>query len=171
MGKISAPVILTEAHDHSEFDCGTEVLNSWLHERALKNSIQNASRCFVVCDGDKVIGYYAFSAGSVHQTEAPGNIKRNMPNPIPVFVLGRLAIDMNYQGKGLGKHLLKDVMLRALKVSEYIAAKALLVHAISEDAKVFYEAFGFKESPINPMTLFLSIDTLKTLKLKSLRTE
>ena len=164
MEEISSPVLLTEAQDFSGFNCGIDTLNSWLSKRALKNNTQNASRCFVVCDSKKVVGYYAFSAGSVIQADAPSNIKRNMPDPIPVFILGRLAVDVNYQGKGLGGHLLKDAMIRALKVSEHIAAKALLVHALSEDAKKFYEGFGFTESPINPMTLFLSIATIKKLQ-------
>lgn len=161
MGKITAPEVINENHDISDFDCGEESLNEWLKNRAIKNNSSNASRCFVICNENKVIGYYAFSAGQVDNKSAPGKIKRNMPNPIPVFILGRLAIDLRYQNMKLGSALLKDCMFRAIAVSEHMAGKALLVHALSQEAKDFYLKYGFQNSIINPMTLFLSIDDIK----------
>jgi len=161
LGKITAPTGLTKHHDISEFDCGNVSLNEWLENKAISNDTKNASRCFVICDANRVIGYYALATGAVDRSKAPSKIKRNMPDPIPVLVLGRLAIDSSYQGQSLGSHLLKDCMLRAIAVSEHIAFKALLVHAISEDAKRFYTYFGFKESPIDPMTIFLSLSDIR----------
>lgn len=161
MGKITAPEALTAHHNISDFDCGVDTLNSWLKERAIKNHTLDASRCFVICEDNNVIGYYALATGSVDNKEAAGKIKRNMPNPIPVLVLGRLAIDKKHQGKRLGSHLLKDCLLRTLTVSEHVAFKALLVHALSEEAKEFYENYGFKTSPINFMTLFLSVSDIR----------
>lgn len=119
----------------------------------------------MISQNNQVIGYYALAAGSVDNKEAPGNIKRNMPNPIPILVLGRLAIDKKYQGMRLGSQLLKDALLRAIAVSEHVAFKAVLVHALSEEAKQFYEHYGFKESPIHPLTLFLSLNQIKQLML------
>jgi GNAT superfamily N-acetyltransferase len=161
LGQITAPAGLTKDHDISQFDCGNDSLNGWLENKVLSNDTRDASRCFVICDNNKVIGYYAFATGAVDRSEAPSKTRRNMPNPIPVLVLGRLAIDSNHQGQRLGSHLLKDCMLRAIAVSEHVAFKALLVYAISEDAKRFYENFGFKESPIDPMTLLLSLSDIR----------
>ncbi|WP_460188706.1 GNAT family N-acetyltransferase [Thiomicrorhabdus hydrogeniphila] len=145
----------------SSFNCGHDALNDWLQEKALKNDRGDASRCFVICDDNKVIGYYAFSTGSVEQKEVAGALKRNMPNPIPVLVLARLAIDNKYQGQSFGKHLLKDCLLRSIAVSEHVAFKALMVHAIDEKAKECYMNLGFIESPTNDLTVFLPIKQIR----------
>lgn len=161
MGKITAPAPLSVEHNIKSFNCGDDFLNEWLLKRAQKNQHTGASRTFVVCSDSDVIGYYSLASGSVERISAPGNISRNMPDPIPVIVLGRLAIDMNFQGKRLGCALLKDAMLRTISISLDIGIRALLVHSISEEAKRFYLAFGFQESKFDDMTLFLSIDHLK----------
>ena len=163
MGVIKAPELLTEKHNTEAFDCGHEVLNDWLKRTALKNQKANASRTFVVCKEDVVIGYYALSSGSVERLQAPKSIARNMPDPIPVTVLGRLAIDQEHQGLRLGSGLMKDAMLRTLVVSSHIGVKAMLVHAISDEAKQFYLQYGFKESPFNPMTLMLPVKHIAAL--------
>ena len=157
MGVIRAPELLTADHNTSDFDCGLGVLNDWLRKTALKNQSANASRTFVVCKGDAVVGYYALSSGSVERIQAPKSLARNMPDPIPVTVLGRLAIDQQHQGLRIGSGLLKDAMLRTLVVSSHIGVKAMLVHAISDEAKQFYRQYGFTESPFNPMTLLLPV--------------
>ena len=157
MGVIRAPELLTENHNTDDFDCGHGVLNDWLQNTALKNQSANASRTFVVCKGNTVIGYYALSSGSVERMQAPKSLARNMPDPIPVTVLGRLAIDQQHQGMRIGSGLLKDAMLRTLVVSSHIGVKAMLVHALSEEAKQFYLQYGIKESPFNPMTLLLPL--------------
>ncbi|MGY0216647.1 GNAT family N-acetyltransferase [Endozoicomonadaceae bacterium StTr2] len=157
MGIISAPQLLTDDHNTADFDCGHRVLNDWLKKTALKNQSANASRTFVVCNGNDVVGYYALSSGSVERMQAPKALTRNMPDPIPVTVLGRLAIDLQHQGMRIGSGLLKDAMLRTLVVASHIGVKALLVHAISDEAKQFYLQYGFTESPFNPMTLLLPV--------------
>ncbi|WP_029408605.1 GNAT family N-acetyltransferase [Thiomicrorhabdus sp. Milos-T2] len=161
MGKITEPTGLNAEHDISSFDCGYEALKEWLQEKALKNHRGDASRCFVICDNNKVVGYYAFSNGSVEHNETPGALKRNMPNPIPVLVMGRLAIDKNYQGQSFGKHLLKDCLLRSIAVSEHVAFKALMIHAIDEKAKEYYLNLGFAESPTNDLTVFLPMKQIR----------
>lgn len=159
---ISTPEPLNGDHDTNQFDCGNETLNEWLTKQALKNQKSGASRTFVVCSENRVTGYYAIASGSIERLTAPKTISRNMPDPIPVTVLGRLAIDLQFQGRHLGAALLKDAILRTLSVSRSIGIRAMLVHAISDDAKRFYLSYGFKESPINALTLMLSLQQIKT---------
>lgn len=158
---ISAPEPFSDKHQVKGFDCGNETLNEWLINRALKNQMTGASRTFVICSENYVIGYYAIASGSIERLSAPKSIARNTPDPIPVIVLGRLAIDHQFQTKRLGSALLKNALLRTLTISKNIGVRAILVHAISEDARKFYQNYGFKESPINPMTLMLSIQSIK----------
>ncbi|WP_223788692.1 GNAT family N-acetyltransferase [Marinicella meishanensis] len=165
MGKITRPVSLKTPHRIDAFSCGVLSLDEWLKKRALKNQNQDqgASRTFVCCDGDDVIGYYALATGSVERAASPGGIARNMPSPIPVIVLGRLAVDCEYQGQRLGAHLLKDAILRTLAIAQQVGVRCLLIHAISANAKDFYLSYGFQESPIDPMTLFLSLQKAQKL--------
>jgi GNAT superfamily N-acetyltransferase len=111
----------------------------------------------VICNGGKVIGYYALTTGSVERDIAPSSVSRGMPEPIPVIALGRLAIDNSYQGKRLGAALLKDAMLRTITISQNVGIRGLLVNTISDEAKQFYLKYGFQESPMEPMTLLLSV--------------
>jgi GNAT superfamily N-acetyltransferase len=154
----SAPQPLSSTHVCAEFDCGEPVLNDWLKQRALVNQASGARRTFVVADaGQRVLGYYALAAGAVAQREASGGIRRNMPDPIPVMVLGRLAVDRRAQGQQLGGALLKDAVLRCLRVAQDAGVRALLVHALNEEARAFYVHYGFAASPANPMTLMLRL--------------
>lgn len=155
-----APCPLHDGHDLNTFHCTEPELENWFRQRARKNQQDGASRCFVVCEGNTVAGYYALAAGSVLHAQAPGNIRRNMPDSSPVVVLGRLAIHTDYQGRGLGADLLKDAVLRSLRLSRDMGIRALLCHAISENAKRFYLHHGFIESPDEPMTLMLSLTKL-----------
>lgn len=155
MGISTAPTALTGSHEVSEFDCGNGALNDWLIKRALKNQSSGASRTFVICQDDRVVGYYALASGSVERIASTKSIARNMPEPIPVMVLGRLAIHNTMHGQRLGSALLKDALLRTLSVAKNVGIRAILVHAISEDAKRFYLGYGFQVSPIDPMTLML----------------
>jgi predicted N-acetyltransferase YhbS len=139
------------------FDCGVPVLDEWLKRQAFPNETSGASRTFVTCVDRRVIGFYALATGSVRRCEAPGRIKRKMPDPIPVMVLARLAVDLRHQGKGVGPGLLKDAILRTLNVSKQAGIRAIMVHALSKKAKDFYAHHGFLESPLNQMTLMLSI--------------
>jgi predicted N-acetyltransferase YhbS len=157
MGKITAPEPIKETHCRDDFDCGIQTLNQWLKRQALANGSSGASRTFVVCENQHIIGFYALATGSVRRGDAPGSIKRRMPDPIPVMVLGRLAVDLHWQKKGVGSGLLKDAVLRTLAVSQQAGIRALIVHALSEQAKSFYFHYGFQESHFNQMTLLLNL--------------
>lgn len=155
--KLSAPKPLSSKHDTSAFDCGVDSLNDWLKLRALKNQVSGASRTFVVCQGQQVVAYYALASSAVAVESATGRVRRNMPNPIPVVVLGRLAIDQSQQGKGFGRALVRDACIRILAAADAIGIRAVLVHALSADAKAFYEQVGFEPSPLDPMTLMATL--------------
>ncbi len=155
--EISAPEKLRPDRDLSSLDSGTPVLDDWLRRRALPNQESGASRTYVIRAGGRVVGYYALAAGALAQAEATGRTRRNMPDPLPVMVLGRLAIDSSYQGRGLGRALLRDAILRTVQAADIAGIRAVLVHAISEDAKRFYERCGFRPSPLDPMTLMITM--------------
>jgi GNAT superfamily N-acetyltransferase len=154
---LSAPEPLRPDHEVELFISGAEPLDNWLKQRALHNEIEGGSRSFVVCESRRVAGYYSLAAGSVLSGTATGRVRRNMPNPIPVVLLGRLAIDRTWQGRGLGSDLLRDAILRVLAAGENIGVRAILVHAISDEAKAFYERHGFRVSPVEPMTLMITL--------------
>lgn len=153
----SVPELLNATHHLDDFDCGEEALNSWLKRNALKNQQNQASRTFVICQNNNVVGFYALAAGSVSHQFVSGGLRRNMPDPIPVVVLGRLAIDLTHQGQKLGAALLKDAVLRASAVSQQVGVKALLVHALNDKAKAFYLNYGFQVSPIDDLILLLKL--------------
>lgn len=158
---VTAPARVTASHTIAPFDCGAPSLNEWLTRHALKNEASGASRTYVVCADSRVIGYYCLATGAIARGEAPKPMQRNMPDPIPVMVMGRLAVDQAFQGQGIGKALLRDAILRVLRAAEIAGIKAILVHAISEEAKQFYLAQYFQESPIEPMTLYLELETAR----------
>lgn len=157
MGAIVAPEPLGANHDPSGFNCGESSLNQWLINRADKNERTGASRTYVLTDEQSVVAYFSLSNGHVSRAIAPGSISRNMPEPIPVIIMGRLAVHIDYQHMGLGSDLLRDAFLRARKASEISAARALLIHALNERAKQFYLHHGFFESPVDPLTLMHSL--------------
>lgn len=155
---LAAPAPLGDDHRLDDFQCTAPALTKWLRERARQNQATGASRCFVVCDETRnVVGYYALAAGAVSREEAPGRIRRNMPDPVPVIVLGRLAVHRDRVGQGIGRGLLKDALLRALQAAESVGARALLCHAVDDAAKAFYLKHGFVESPIHDMTVMLPL--------------
>lgn len=156
-GQFKPPEKLSPEHDLSDFTSGEQALDDWLRRRALQNESSGASRTYVVCAGKKVAGYYSLAVGAVAHADAPGRVRRNMPDPIPVMILGRLAVDRAYQGQGVGIGLLRDAILRSMQAAEIAGIRALLVHAISEDAKRFYARCGFIPSPIHPMTLMIAL--------------
>lgn len=163
MGGLTAPVPLTAGHQLTRFDCGNRALNVWLKDRALKNQASGASRTFVVCRNGRVVGYYALATGSIERIAAPGRIRRNMPESVPVMVLGRLAVDVSMQRNRLGSRLLKDALLRTVRVSKDAGIRAMLVHAISDEAARFYKRRGFQPSPLDSMTLMLPLEHVERL--------
>ena len=157
---LSAPVPLTAQHDLSAFDCGEPALNDWLRHRALKNE-SRFSRTYVVCAGNRVVGYFCISAGSVERSAAPGKVRRNAPDLIPVSIIGRLAVSLDHAGKGLGADLLADALRRIAVASQSIGIGAVLVQAKDEAAKRFYlRCAEFIEYPEDSRTLFLPIETV-----------
>jgi len=156
--ELLAPELLTDAHILAGFDSGVASLDNWLRRRALGNQLSGASRIYVVATTDKrVAGYYALVSGALAHADAPGRTKRNMPDPVPMAVLGRLATDRSMQGRGLGVALLQDAVLRVKQAGAIMGIRGMLVHAISEEARAFYEHHGFTPSVTNPLTLILSI--------------
>lgn len=154
--KLSAPLPLTAEHRVDGFACGESSLDEWLRRRALPNQTTGASRTFVVTGESKqVVAYYAMAVGAVTHQEASGRIRRNMPDPVPVMVLARLAVDQRFQGQKLGAALLQDAVQRTLAVAQSVGVRALLVHALNESSQQFYMHYGFESSPVNPMTLML----------------
>jgi len=160
---ITAPALLTFQHDVSAFTSDEPTLDIWLKERALKNQMAGASRTYVVCNDNYVIAYYCLSSGIVTTNEATGAIKRNMPREIPMILLGRLAVDTRYTGKGIGRALVNDALQRALQAADIIGVRGVLVDALSPTAKVFWESVGFQASGLDPMKLMVRISDLATI--------
>lgn len=150
-------MLLDEAHEFDLFQRGNDTLDNWLRRRARAHQLSGASRTYVVTDERRVVGYYCLASGALDLADAPGAVRRKMPDPIPMAILGRLAIDRDLQGKGVGTALLQDAVLRTSRAAEIIGIRGILAHAISNEAKAFYERYGFQSSPNHPMTLVLSL--------------
>jgi GNAT superfamily N-acetyltransferase len=158
--RLSEPAPLTSGHDLSGFDCGEPALNDWLRHRALKNE-SRFSRTYAVCEGHRVVGYFCISAGAVGREAAPGQVRRNAPDPIPVSVIGRLAVSRSHAGQGLGADLLADALQRIAAASRILGIRAVLVQAKNDDARRFYLTCAeFIEYPEESRTLFLPIETV-----------
>lgn len=154
---LSSPILLAADHQLDDFACGVDSLDDWLNKRAYPNQVSGASRTYVVSEGKKIVGYYCLASGALELNDAPIKIRRNMPDPIPVAILGRLAVDKSCQGRGLGVALLQDAVIRTAQAGGILGIRGLLVHALSIEAKAFYEHHGFVASPTQPMTLMLSL--------------
>jgi hypothetical protein len=159
---VTAPVPLTTKHDLSAFNSGKDPLDDWLKQHALDSEGKTA-RTYVVCEKNTVVvGYYCISTGSVERRSLPSKIKREqgLPNQVPVAIIGRLARDLSYKGTGLGKDLLKDALVRILAASQIIGVRAVLVHALDEEAARFWTDHEFLECPIGSKTFYLPIETI-----------
>ena len=158
MSVVQAPILLGTDHEIGAFDCGEPVMDNWLKRRALANQASGASRTFVVADEAQIVrGYYALAAGAVDHATVGSAIRRNMPDPVPVMVLGRLAVDRSFHGKGLGTDLLQDAILRTERLAQEVGIRALVVHALNDPASAFYRHHGFSESAIDPLVLMIRI--------------
>ena len=158
---LSAPEPLTAVHRREAFDSGVASLDDWLRRRAMQNQISGASRTFVAVESGQVVAYYALASSAVAPAAASGRLRRNMPDPIPVAVLARLAIARSHQGRGIGRALFQDAAKRVIHAAEAIGIRGLLVHAISDEARAFYLRLGLDPSPIEPLTLMTTIADLK----------
>jgi GNAT superfamily N-acetyltransferase len=158
---LQSPEPLSAAHVLDGFDSGIASLDDWLRKRALANQASGASRTFVACDAGRVVAYYALAASAIATESAPGELRRNTPDPVPVVVLGRLAIARSHQGQGLGRSMFQDAAHRIVQTADTIGIRGMLVHAISEEAKAFYLQLGLNPSPLEPMMLMLTIADLR----------
>lgn len=158
-GKLSPPSAITSGHDLTQFHCGKAPLDDWLRFRALKNE-GRSSRTYIVAEGRTAVGYYCLSTGAEKRASVPSKMGRNAPDPVPLILLGRLAVDLNHQGMGIGAGLLKDALQRVAQISKAVGSRALIVHAIDQNAMAFYVKYGFIEFPYGSQTLFLPIETI-----------
>jgi GNAT superfamily N-acetyltransferase len=158
---LSPPEALGDNHQIDEFVCGEPVMDAWLRRRARSNQASGASRTYVLCEGNRVVGYYALASGAIAQASVPGKFRRNMPDPIPVAVLTRLAVDLSHQGRGLGRALFRDAAHRVAHAADSIGIRGIVVHAISEEAKRFYVAIGFDPCPAHAMTLVATLRDIR----------
>jgi GNAT superfamily N-acetyltransferase len=153
---------LAKHHDLSSFDCGKPPLNDWLHRFALTNQQNDSARTYVLHRDSRVVAYYSLSAGAVRREESPERVAKGLArHPIGVILLARLAVDRMEGGTGLGRTLLIDALSRALAASDAIGARAVLVHALDEEAASFYKKFGFEPSPLDPKQLMLLMKDLR----------
>lgn len=163
--ELSSVEPLGKHHDLSSFNCGIhESLNDWLKRFALINQANESTKTYVVHRNNVVVGYYSISAGSVSKPEATPRAAKGLTNhPVPIAVLARLAIDRNEQGKGLGKALLKDALVRIEQASKIFGIRAVLVHAIDQAAGEFYKQYDFEECPGNDLHLMLVMKDLRAI--------
>jgi GNAT superfamily N-acetyltransferase len=159
---VAAPEPLAAHHVVESFVSGVDGLDRWLKRRALKNQATGASRTFVACEDRRVLAYYALASSAIVMDAAPGRFRRNMPDPIPVVVLGRLAVDRSCQGKSFGRAMVQDAGRRVVQAADTIGIRGMIAHALSADAKAFYERIGFEPSPLDPMTLMITLADLKS---------
>ena len=159
---LSSPEPLTAEHRIEAFESGQAVLDNWLRRRALVNQSTGASRTYVVCEDKRVVAFYALASGAIAQAGVTGKFRRNMPEPIPIVILARLAVDRAYHGRGLGRGMFRDAALRVVQAADTIGIRGIIVHAISEEARRFYVALGFDPSPGDAMTLMVTLRDLSS---------
>lgn len=162
-GKFTAPQPLTAGHDIAAFRCGEDSLDEWLHRFALANQASGSARTFVTCLDGRVVGYYALATAAVSKASAPARVAKAMPEPIPVLLLARLAVDQTMQGHELGWRLLRDAILRTLQVAEHVGVRALLAHALDQRAADFYARYDFRPSPTDPLHMLLLLKDARVL--------
>jgi predicted N-acetyltransferase YhbS len=158
---LSPPEPLGDEHQMEGFTSGEAILDDWLTRRARANQASGASRTYVLCKGRRVVGYYALASGAIAQATVPGKFRRNMPEPIPVVVLARLAVDRSQQGRGLGRAMFRDAARRVVQAADAIGIRGIVVHAISDDARKFYVALGFDPCPGEAMTLVVTLANVR----------
>lgn len=158
---LTTPEPVSAEDDLTGFDSGQPTLDAWLTARALRNEREGGSRTYVVRDNGSVVAYYRLAAGSVEHRDMPGRIRRNMPDPIPVMLMGRLAVARSHPGMGIARGLVRDAILRTLKAAEVAGIRALLVHALDDEAAGLYRHLGFLESPVDPLVLALPVATAR----------
>jgi GNAT superfamily N-acetyltransferase len=159
---LKSPVPLDKSHDTGSFDCGVEPLNEFLRKYALTNHQNRSARTYVALRGSASTGYYTLANGSVSRAETPRRVAQGLGNyPVPITLLARLAVDVSETGKGLGRGLLRDAVLRAFQASDLVGSRAIVTHAKDESAKAFYQRFSFVPSPLNEFHLYLLMKDIR----------
>ena len=158
----AGPELLAGEHRLEGFDCGSGALNDWLVQRALRNQSSGTSRTWVVVEvgTGQVVAFYASSTASILRSSAPKRIGRNQPEEMPAVLLARMGVDSRHQSRGLGAALLKHFMLKAVEVAQSVGVRVLLIHAKDDNAKSFYEHYGFVESPLDPLVMMMLLTDL-----------
>jgi GNAT superfamily N-acetyltransferase len=161
---LTPPAPLERAHQCDPFDSGSGPLDNYLKRFAWTNHQAGAARTYVACRGKRVVGYYTLAYGSVEPQAAAARVRKGLArHPIPVMLLARLAVDRSEQGRGLGKGLLKDALLRTLQAAEIGGLRAMVVHAKDSAAKMFYEKFGFEPSPLDEFHLMVLVKDIRRI--------
>lgn len=158
-----SPIRKLAASDHVDsFDCGQPDLNRYLQRYAWNNQKANSAQTYITCADSSVAGFYSLSVAGVDHASSPDRVIKGLArHPVPVMLLGRLAVDLGFQKHGLGAALLKDALLRTLQAADIAGIRAVIVHAKNEDARQWYLRFGFEPGPINPMQLFLLLKDIQ----------
>lgn len=153
---------LTKKHSTRDFDCEDTNVNRWLNRYALQGQASGQARTYVIHESGQVVGFYAISTGSVRPDDATERTRKGLGKyPIPIMLLAQFGVDKNQQGKGLGKALLKEALIRCLNASDEIGARAVVVDASSEKARSFYEKYGFERSPVSEFKLMILMKDLR----------
>lgn len=161
---LRSPVPIAKEHDTASFDCGVEPLNEYLRRYALLNHQNRSARTYVAMREKRIVGYYTLANGSVSRDAVPPRVAQGLGKyPVPVTLLARLGVDASEKGKGLGRGLLKDAVLRAFQASELVGSRALVTHAKDETAKAFYQRFQFAPSPLNEFHLYLLMKDVRAV--------
>lgn len=161
---LSNPAPLDKTHDTASFDCGVDPLNDYLRKYALVNQQNRSARTYVALRENRIAGYYSLASGSVSRDEVPARVAQRMGKyPVPVTLLARLAVDLSEKGKGLGRGLMKDAVLRAIQASDLVGSRAIVTHAKDEAAKAFYLKFSFVPSPLNDLHPYLLMKDIKAM--------
>ena len=161
--QLRPPERLSSKHEARAFDSGTPLLDGWLRNGALRDDAAGAVRVYVVCRSTQIVAYYSLANGAVFKSSVASARLREPSASVPVMILGRLAVERGWQGRGVGKSLLRDAVLRTLQVAAVIGIRALLVHAKDEEARTFYQRCGFLPSPIDPLTLMLPLKAARAV--------
>ncbi len=133
----------SETHDRSQFDSGVDSLDDWLQRVAPVAAAAGTAATWVLCRANRVVGYYALAMGSVQRSDAPSRLGRGQPDPVPVLLVARLALDRSEQGSGLGADLLRDALVRSVAGARHYGARAVVVDAVDDRAAGFYRHHGF----------------------------
>ncbi len=155
---------LRREHRLDAFDCGQPDLNAWLIKHALQNQGASAAQTYVGLVSEAVVGYYSLAAGQVEYAGAPERLRKGLArHPVPIMLLARLAVHKDWQGKGIGRALLRDAVLRTMQAAEIAGIRALAVHAKDDQARRYYEQFDFIPSPADPLHLFVLLKDLRRM--------